>query len=368
MKIDKQYLKFPKTLPNDLEDFLVFYPRKFPPIVAYYEEVADMIASDPKKFREYGNWAHDELFEGFEKIKKDYENGNQNSLEFLVDVDQRLNKLLCYRFWIVNYLFADGPLHNFFVDNIRSLIHKFAEVGENVEDFEQKVAMIQRDLFQGNYADLYLEQALSGNRLMKLLMDNKAIKSEMGLLLKSIDNDPKKNYDIINENWEKVLKKIMKTADDRILSELRVPLEQVEMRKTKIPLYNMLTHSMEFRLENSQLAERFGMMNARIAELKKLAKSKLSKKEFELFELCYEQIGNFTRYKDVMGEIDGYILPLWFGLHDKIRSLLNKKGVKIPDDPTGPASMFYFYVWYLPDDLKAKAMTVDRVPFDLGIL
>jgi len=365
MKIDKQYLKFPKTLPNDLEDFMVFYPRKFPPIIAYYEKVANLIAADPVKFREYADWAHDELFEGFEKIKKDYESGDQSNLDFLVDIDYRFNKLLCYRFWIVNYLFADGPLHDFFVDNIRSLIHKFTEVGNDVEDFEREVSMIQRDLFQGSYADLYLEQALSGNRLMKLLQSDESVKKEMILLIKNIDDDPKKHYDIINMNWEKLVKKVMDAKNQDILNELKIPLEQVEMRNTKIPLYNMLTHSVEFRVENGRLAERYSTMSSTIMELKKRAKKRLTKGEYELFELCYEQIGNFTRYKDVMGEIDGYILPMWFGLHDKIKAILAKQGVKIPNDPTGPASMFYFFAWYLPNELKAKVMTIDNMPFDL---
>ena len=50
-------------------------------------------------------------------LKKEFEKGDQENLEFLVVTDQKLNKLFCFRFWPVNYLFADGPIHEFYVEN-----------------------------------------------------------------------------------------------------------------------------------------------------------------------------------------------------------------------------------------------------------
>src|SRR3989344_8710404 len=149
MNIDPKLLKFPTNLPNDLEALLIFYPWKFPKIVSYYEEIAGKVGTNPEEFIKYGNWAHDELFKGFEKIKKDYEIGNKNDASFLVSIDQRFHKLMCYRFWIVNYLFPDGPLHDFYVDTLKNSIRKFVDVGDEVEDFESRVMIIQRDMLQG---------------------------------------------------------------------------------------------------------------------------------------------------------------------------------------------------------------------------
>lgn len=367
MKIDEKYLKFPETLPNDLEGFMVYYPHKFPLIVREYEDAAKRVSNSSEEFRKYGDWARDELWTGFEKIKKDYENGDQSDLSFLVDVDQRFNKLICFRFWIVNYLFADGPLHDFFVDSLRGLIHKFVDVGEDVEDFEQRILQIQRDLLQGDYADLYLQQALSGTHLVAKMKANDVINSKLNEIIPLIDSKQKSEKEKIYAMWDDVVE-IIKKEGGELLEELRIPFEQVEMRGSKLPLYNMLTHAVEFRTENENLAARYAAMKQRIEEIMEDAKSKLYEEEFELLKLSYEQINNMTMYKDVMGDIDPSLLPLWFGIHKQIRDILTERGVKVPPMGTGPGSAFYFYVWYLPDELKAKIMTVDDKEFDLNAL
>lgn len=364
MKIDEKYLKFPQTLPNDLEDFMIYYPYKFPLIINEYENAAKRVANSVDEFRKYGDWARDELWAGFEKIKKDYENGNQNDLEFLVEIDQRFNKLFCYRFWIVNYLFADGPLHDFFVDNLRSLIHKFVDVGEDVEDFEQRILGVQRDLLQGDYADLYLQQALNGDSLMQKMHDKEVISKKLDEVTKLIDLRDENKKAEINVLWDDIVYIIKEERGD-LLDEIEIPLRQTEMRGNMAPLYNMLTHTVEFRNENKDLVQRNKDIKNRIEEIMAEAKDKFNKDEFELLRLSYGQINNMTMYKDIMGEIDGPLLPLWFGIHDKIRAILTKDGVDMPKMGTGPGSAFYFYVWYLPDNLKAKIMTPDLLPFNL---
>jgi hypothetical protein len=369
IKIEEQYLKFPRSLPNDLELFLVYYPRKFPGIVPYYEEVVQKIANDPQGFREYGDWVREELFEGFKKIKNDYDNGDQDDLDFLLSIDQRFHKLICYRFWIVNYLCADGPLHDYFVDNLRSLIYKFVDVENDVEEFENKFAMIQRDLLQGDYADLYLQQALSGNRLMGLIKEDEKI---IGIIERAdvlIREDAGRNIEKINAIWDELIAEI-RSVGGELLKTLEIPLEQAEMRNSMNSVYNMLTHTVEFKKENESLAKRHGEMKNRIEELKQLAKEKLFEEEYELFVLAVEQIRNFTEYKDVMGEIDTVLLPLWFGIHNQMKEILIKNGVGEADRKisTGHSAVFYHYVWYLPDNLKAKIMTIDKTPFDLSSL
>jgi len=370
MKINEQLLKFPKTLPNDIETFLVFYPAKFPGIIAYYEEVAHKIAGDPKAYREYGQWAHDELFKGFEKIKKDYDSGDKDNLSFLVEIDQRFNKLTCYRFWIVNYLFPDGPLHDYFVDTLKNMIRKFVDVGEEVEEFERKVVQIQRDFLQSDYADLYLRQALSGVKLVKMLESNIKTKPILSKVTNLIDQHSQENIRKINAIWDNLTDLINKDSAGEMFElkkELEIPMEQAEFRKSRLPIYNMLTHAVEFREENKMLAERHGSMKQKIDDFFAQAKQKLSDGEYELFEIAYQQSRNFAMFKDIIGEIDPQLLPLWFGILDKAQQILSKT-TAIHPRPIGHAGMFYQLIWYLPPDLKAKVMTPDITPFDLKTL
>jgi len=370
MKINEQLLKFPKTLPNDLETFMVFYPAKFPGIVSYYEEVAQKIAADPMAYQEYGYWVRDELFKGFKKIKKDFEEGDREDLSFLVNIDQRFHKLICYRFWIVNYLFPDGPIHDFYVDTLKNLIRKFVDIGDEVEEFEGKIIQIQRDLLQSDYADLYLRQALSGVELVKLLESNPKTKLLFSEAIELIDKHLQENTKKINSIWDRLVDLVKQdNAGDtaNFKKELEIPLEQAKFRKTMLPVYNMLTHAVEFREENRMLAERHGGMKQKIADLFTQAKNKLSAEEYELFDIAYQQARNFAMFKDVMGEIDSQLLPLWFGMLDKIQIILSKTEA-IPSKPMGHSGIFYHLVWYLPPNLKAKVITPDSTPFSLETL
>ncbi len=370
MKIDKHLLKFPQTLPNDLESFMLFYPEKFPAIVDYYEEIAPKIAGDPKAYEKYGFWARDELFEGFEKIKNDYEKGDQDDLAFLVEIDQRFHKLTCYRFWIVNYLFPDGPIHEFYVNSLKDLIHKFVDVGEEVEEYEDKVVKIQRDMLQSDYADLYLQQALGGVNFVKLLEENKKTKLLLNEAIDLIDQHSSKNTQKINSIWDRLLEVISKDTSKNattLKEVLAIPFAQAKMRGSQHPVYNMLTHAVEFREENKMLAERHDSMKQQINILLRQAKEKLDADDYTLFEVAYQQSRNFAMFKDIMGDIDRFLLPLWFGLHDKVKKILLKT-TSIKPVPTGHSAMFKLLVWYLPPDLKTKVMTPDLAPFDLKTL
>lgn len=367
MKIDEYLFGFPKYLPNDLEGLMFFYPEKFPPIVAFYEDLAKKIGTDPKAYQEYGNKAHDELFKGFGKINEEYKKGDQTSLEFLVNTDMRCHKLFCYRFWPVNYLFADGPLHDFYVDNLRNLIRKFIDATEDVEDFEGRVVRVQRDLLQSDYADLYLRQALEGTSAMEIMQKHPKISTLFPAVTKLIDEHEHKNTAEINKVWEQVYEIIKNDKDPDLKKAMWLPMEQVKMRGTMLPLYNMLTHTVEFREENKRLTERHNDMARKIEEYKKLAQQKLSQEDYELFLLCYEQSRNFSMYKDVMGELDAPLLPMWFGIHKKIKDIL-VKDTPIKPRPTGPTAVVHHLIWYLPDNLKAKVMTPDFTPFSLETL
>lgn len=368
MKLDSVYLRFPSSLPNDLEGFLVYYPNKFPGIVSYYEEIAPKIADDPEAFRQYGDWAQKELFAGFEKVKADYEAGDKEDLAFLVSIDQRFHKLICYRFWIVNYLFPDGPVHDYYVDKLKALIRKFVDIGDNDEEYEERIASAQRDLMQTDYADLYLQQALNGVEVAKRLGQNEKTADIARRGSKSLEDEEEESvrHAIWDELFELINDKGSSEFDD-IRKLLVITMEQVKWRKTRLPFYNVMDGVIEFREQNELLLTRYEQMKARIKELFDDAKQKLDEEEYRLFDIAYQQSRNFIIYKDVMGDIDPVLLPLWFGIHDKMKEIL-KKTTKIVPIPTGHSGVFYHIVWHLPDDLKAKVMTPDYEPFDLETL
>ena len=129
----------------------------------------------------------------------------------------------------------------------------------------------------------------------------------------------------------------------------------------------MLTHAVEFRDENRSLAERHDGMETKIKNFFNIAKNKLTADEYELFEISYKQCRNFAMFKDIMGEIDTHILPLWFELLDKLELILSKT-VNVPKIALGPGRMFYKLIWFLPADLKAVVLTPDLTPFNLETL
>ena len=67
----------------------------------------------------------------------------------------RLQKLNCFRFWIVNYAFCEGPVHKFYTNLLSSLVEKFVK-----EEYHEAEAVkrenIERILLKGDYQDFYL--------------------------------------------------------------------------------------------------------------------------------------------------------------------------------------------------------------------
>ena len=362
IKIPEYLLKMPTYLPNDIEGMIFTYPNKFPLIKEKYEEAAKKYAMDPEGFRQYGDAEKAELVVGLDNLKKEYEENKDKDLEYMVRMDQRLNKLFCFRFWIVNYLFADGPIHSFYVDNLRLLIRKAVKADET-EKYEAKVEEIIQTLLQSDYADEYLQQALDCNAALTELKSIKNIDESLEKVTKLIDDNPLKNVNEINNIWKDIWELI---KDNEVIGKkLRHAINQVKFRSSMLPLYNILTHTIEFRKENLQLQEKYDSMHKKIDNILGQAKKELSADEYELLKMSYEQAKNFAMYKDVMGAVDGKLIPFWFGIHDEIREILRKTNPNMPIRSVGQAGMFYYLVWYLPTDLKAIVMTPDFTDFSL---
>lgn len=378
MKIDPKYLEFPKFLDNDLEGLIFTYPNKFPGVVKLYKEIAKKVYNDPALFRQIGDQHCKELNQAFDKIKADYEKGYsqarkaglEKELEFLTEIDQRLHKMYCYRFWIINYLFPDGPLHGFYVENLKSYARLLVnDIDLDIDEYEEKYLSIQRDLLQNDYADLYLQNALNCVKLLDHLRKNSKTKDILNkveaMIQKDGRADTKKVFPILDPIFDLAYKK--DAFGKELYKIMYVAIDQAEFRNTRVPVYTLIIHAIEFAKENKELENRHQEAQQRIKNYFVVAKKLFKKEDYELLKLSYEMVRNFTVYKDVMGEIDSRLLPLWMNdivfraeqiLHEMKTGYIIKIG--------GPGAFYYFLSWYLPDNLKAKIFKVDTTDFNLN--
>lgn len=381
MKIDPHILKFPKSLPNDEQQFMTYYPYKFPKVINYYEEKAQELYDKPEAYAEFVQDEFKELEASVNKVNEEYQNGDQTDLAFLVAIDQKFNKVFCFKFWVINYVFADGLIHEFYVDQLKAFARKMVDVSDDIEEYERRIIQIQRDLLQTDYADIYLVQALHGVVIMKFLEQDEFSKKIIDTIIPLIDAHSDQNDEKIIELWKPIADKILDPADDhyRLLTEksadfnfrtlldlapFDLPLTQVRMRKTPFPLFSFLNHTLEFRKQNEALQDRYENMKGTIEQIFTEAKTKLSDEEYTDFRLSYEMAKCFSMSKDIMGNVDPILIPVWErDVHAKIFEILSKdQQVRYPS--VNHASMFGSFVWYLPPDLKSKVMSVDNRPFN----
>lgn len=382
MKIDEHILRFPSSLPNDEQQFMTYYPYKFPKVMEFYEQKARELYNDPQGYADFVRQEYAVLENAVNKVNEEFQNGNKDDLEFLVEIDRKFNKIFCFKFWVINYIFADGPIHEFYVDQLKAFARKMVGVTDDIEEYEQRIISIQRDLLQTDYADIYLVQALHGVRLMEFLEKDEFSRHIVQDVIPLIDEHNDKNAEKINELWKPIVDKMMDESDDHYskvrkvppdlpadapllaLPPLRLPINQVKMRKTTFPLFSFLNHTVEFRRQNIGLEERYNTMKETIEKIFIEAKNKLSQDEYGDFRLSYEMSKNFSMSKDIMGGVDPVLIPVWErDVHARIFEILSQiHQVRYPS--VNHSAMFGSLMWYLPDRLKAKVLSVDNTPFD----
>lgn len=382
MKIDPHILKFPRSLPNDEQQFMTYYPYKFPKVIEWFEQKARELYDNPEAYAQFVQDEFEVLEASVNKVNDEYSKGDQTNLEFLIDIDQKFNKVFCFKFWVINYVFADGPLHEFYVDQLKAFARKMVDVSDDVEEYEQRIIQIQRDLLQTDYADIYLVQALHGVVIMKFFEQDEFSKKIIDQIIPLIDQHDDKNNEEILKLWKPIVDKILDESDNHYslltdkqpdfnfrtlldLPPLELPRNQVRMRHTPFPMYSFLNHTLEFRQQNEHLQERYENMKHTIEDIFIEAKTKLSEEEYNDFRLSYEMSKCFSMSKDIMGNVDPILIPVWErDVHTKIYEILSKDHeVRYPS--VNHASVFGSFAWYLPTDLKSKVMSVDNTPFNM---
>jgi uncharacterized protein (UPF0216 family) len=265
-------------------------------------------------------------------------------------------------------------LHEFYIEKIRHYSRRLVEVEDlNIEDYEERILQVQRNLMQGDYADLYLQNALNGVEIVELLAANKngqEVIKKVNQLLEQNKKATTEIYKLLDPIIEKALNP-QSDFDEKMAKFLAIMLNQAKWRGTRLPIYNVLIHSIEFEEENKKLQLRHSEMTGEIKSLLKLADKKFSRQDAEELRISYEMANNFARYKDVMGAIDDGLLPLWLGLLGRVHVILRRTNEiyfslnNSDQAEVGPGSIFYALGWFLPDELKVKVYSPDCRAFSL---
>lgn len=362
-------LNLPSSLPNDREGFCMFFPSKYPLINKEYTEVVKKVAFDPQAFCDYADKQREEMIAGWEKIKAEYDSlpeKKQHELKNLVYYEQRISRLYCMKFWLVNYLLADGPLHDFYVSNIRHFVEVFVDSNIDPVVYQTEVQEIVNTLLKADYTDTYLEQAIASVELLALLRQYPHINETIYTISKNIQAANKSET---QKGVKLLFKQIQELNDKKIMDFLWKPMDQAAYRKGDYPVYGFLQQMIEFEQENNMLADRQKLVDSKLKEIFALAKEKLSKDDFELFTICYKQANNLSRYKEINGVLDTVLLPFWYReLYGNIFVHLKKKYPHLKPLGSGNGNgsiMFTYFVWLLPDDLKLYVMTDDMQEWTL---
>lgn len=352
---------FPKarSIPNDLEFLFLYYPRKFPPIVQQYRDSIRRFQGRPDALRRFCLKQQKELFLGLERIIRDFEKIKNPTLEQLVKIDLRLQKLFCYRFWMVNYGLCDGPFHSHYVEKIRHYARVLAEWDEPAVE-EPAVERIENILLKSDYADLYLRNAFLGNDFCDLCKKD----AELGNPWLKIKEKIGKNRPAYPEmdGFLQGLDAKRNTPAVRAFLARHPQFATLKQVKGSKGMYGLLVHSIEFESENRELAKTVDRNRITIEEIFQSAKTTLSKKEFSDFKTSCQMVRTLLEAKDIYGDADPILLPFWFG---KIQRRLAEKTGYRSHPKIGHGLIFSSLAWHLPDELKAEVFTPDYQAFEL---
>lgn len=366
--MNKPDLNFPTSLPNDIEDYRIFFRRKFPEVIRIYQGIAEKYWDKPEELDGFCQKLVKELWQGYNQIKSDFHSidKDKRTTEFLLNIDQRLQKLYCFRFWIINYALCEGPIHKFYTD----MISRFAEIlgeDENPEIENKNIEKIERILLRGDYKDLYLINALNGIEVYRSLKGLNKIKDIVNELEKEVNDGNEKNaYELIDKiilflkNEDKTDPKIKKIFED-----LKEALGCSIVKGDNSVVYVTIIGAIEFYEKNIELEIEYKNIKEEIKRIFNAAENKINKQEFDELKSAYEMLLKLKKFKDDFGSIDSEILPLWMV---ELQPELEEK-IKAPKRSCtgGPGSTFYSFPWHMDNypNFLQKIFRIDNSDFNV---
>lgn len=361
----KPNLEFPASIPNDIEGYMVYFPKKFPLLLEQYEKLVAKYWDKPKELDEYCKGLIDELWTGYGRIKKDFQKTpkEKRTLKFLINIDERLQKLNCYRFWIVNYALCEGPLNNYFIEELQKYVHELVENEDEDTETEEREKLL-RLLLKGDYKDLYVINALGGLHIYKSLKECTATQELCAELENKIGSvEDKELYKIVDKILEKTSREKNNSQLEKFFRHMKEPLDCSSVKGDLSVVYVTIIQAIEFNNKNVLLQKEYRNIKNTLKEVFRRAEDKLSKEDFKKFILAYTMLMKFKKFKDDFGEIDSDWLPLWLSqLIPELREHINDKSTNL----IGQGSVFYHFAWLLPPYLLKQVFKPDNTPFEVS--
>jgi len=346
--------RYPKILVNDIEGFLHYYKIKFPRVVEKYEKLIKDYHNNPEELRSLCIKESKEMMRITAKFVKVYPLEKIEDLDELVRVEQRMNKLSCFKFWIYNYLLCEGPLQTFHIEKIREFAERISN-GDTAQDREEDRERIEHILIQTDYTDFYVYNLLSGMRIYELLHKFEEF-MEYTEKLKNSKNMHYKELNKISEDITRIVKEDKKYK--KLLWELEDILRVCDIQRSYFPLTSVIRLGFEYQEKARKHQEEHKELKKEIKIIFRRAEEKLSAQDFDQLKKSYEMLRLLAECKDLFGESDTLTLPFWFSLLKKIAEKLGKGELAL-----GQGSSYYSFVWHLPDELKGVIYNIDNTEF-----
>lgn len=351
---------FPRTLVNDAEGFIYYYPKKFPKIVETYVKLIKKYYNDPEGFREFCLEESKELLKIAGKFVDFYKKIDKiGDLKLLFEIDDKMNKLYCFKFWLYNYLVCEGPLQKFHISKIKNFSEKIVE-WDVPEEREGELERIRKLLIQTDYTDFYVFNLLEGVKVYDYFAKINNFKEEVEALKALLS---KKNYDYeeANRMIDELVDKVRENEDEnsRDIMKCLAPILRVcEIKGENLPLYSFMMTAFKFREKGLAYKKNYEKLKADIRDIFVFAKGKLSEEDYGQFERSYKMLRLIAECKDLFGEADTVVLPFWFKLYHRIDEVLGKKVSK------GPGSSYHSIMWYVSGEMKDIIFKIDDSNFD----
>ena len=347
---------FPKTLINDIEGFIFYYKKKFPKMVDKYLDIMKRYCNDPDELRKLCMNESAEMIRISKKFVEFYKIDSIKNLRKLIEIDQKLNKLSCFKFWIYNYLLCEGPLHFFHVEKIKEISEKLAE-GDNPEERDYEKERIEKMLIQTDYTDFYVENLI---RSMKI-RDELAKHPEFEIYVSKFENFKNTDYKKINDLVKELSDKIKLDKEKyKVLWEEFVPLLKIcDIQGTNFPMTSVIRMGFEHKENAVRYQKEHKKLREEIEKIFVKAKKNLSHEDHQQLNTSYKMLKLLAECKDLFGESDTIILPFWFRL---IKIIAEKMGK--PELGLGQGSSYYNFVWNVPDHIKGMIYEIDNTDFN----
>ncbi len=355
--MENDLFKFPKSIVNDIEGFVFYYKMKFPKVVDRYLDLVKKYYNNPGELRKICIEESDEMVRISKKFIEFYKDIEKTGdLKKLIEIDQKLNKLSCFKFWIYNYLLCEGPLQTFHIEKISEISENLAE-GDTVEEIEYEKERTEKILIQTDYTDFYVENLLRSIKIRGELEKFQELKE----YLSKFQDSKSLGFKKANEISKKLSEEIKKDKEKyKILwEEFKELLGVCEIQDSYLPLSSVIRMGFEYKERALKYEENHEQLKKDIESIFVKARKNLSDEDYKQLNISYKMLRLLAESKDLFGKSDDLTIPFWFKLIRKIAEKLKNQNLAL-----GQGTSYYSFVWHVPDNIKGIIYKIDSTDFN----